>query len=926
MKLSLRILFATLLPFLGIIGAYHFLGTKAFDRHLSENYRQLADNRLMQAEIDINDFFYANQVQLGRLAILTPPDQNRPIVSENIMRGLLQNEESFFSLAAINAEGRVWLQVDKFHVPDVAAELQNLFNDPIFQTPMAEGAPFLGRIFRLQEFPLPFIDISVPVKDKSSGSVSGIIWAQLSFQGIQAILERYIPQQGKLILLSQTTGDILVTADDTQMDFSVFNDEVFNEILKKQAKKGWLGKNGKSGEVNFVFRKFSVSNHDFLLLYYQPNETIFFLANRLKVYTLYAFLAGTVLFAFASFLLIRKIINPLAVLTKKISDLSQRYRAESIHPQSEKEIITGDEVTLLSMAFGSFQEQLAIYSKEIEDFHQTLERQVADKTRKLEALNRSQEDLIESRTLDLTNTNKALLNEIDERLKAQEAVAAEKEQLAVTLRSIGDGVITTDTASNIVLLNTIAEDLTGWTNEEAIGKSVSDIFLIFNGKTGEACHNPVEEVLKTGSIVGHEKHTVLRARDGSEKFIADSGAPIRDKDGEIVGVVLVFRDVTEKNRMEEELFKARKLESVGVLAGGIAHDFNNILVAILGNISLTRLAMLKEGMDDHLLEEAEKASLRARDLTQQLLTFSKGGGPVRRLASIKEIITDNADFVLRGSNVRCEYSFAEDLWPLEIDIGQISQVIQNIVINANQAMPLGGVISIRCRNVSRDKTRKAPFPLQESDYVEIIIEDKGVGIPAGLLDKIFDPYFSTKSEGSGLGLAVTHSIVSKHGGYITVDSKSEEGTTFTIYLPAARERQIDRSDEAPTQLCAYPCRILVMDDEEPVRGVVEDMLREMGHQVLLAKDGNEAIAMYQVSLEKAESIDMIIMDLTVPGGMGGEEAVKEILQLNPDAKVVVSSGYFNNPVMENYRDYGFCAAIIKPFIFQDLVKIIGELL
>ena len=373
----------------------------------------------------------------------------------------------------------------------------------------------------------------------------------------------------------------------------------------------------------------------------------------------------------------------------------------------------------------------------------------------------------------------AVVRDISDRKEAERELAAERERLTVTLRSIGDGVITTDIAGNIILINKVAEHLTGWTQAEAHGKSLPEVFHIIDEKTGERAENPVEQALSAGNIISLANHTALIARDGSTISIADSGAPIRDHKSRIIGVVIVFRDVTEKNRMEEELLKGRKLESVGILAGGIAHDFNNILAAILGNISLA-LTLTDPACETYeMLVDSEKASLRAKDLTQQLLTFAKGGDPVRKIAAIDEVIRDSSGFVLRGSNVRCDFRFSEELWPVAIDTGQISQVIQNIVINASHAMPTGGKIAIDCSNYCSDSNDI--ISVRPGNYIKIAVKDQGVGIPIDLLDKIFDPYFTTKQKGSGLGLATTHSIIKKHDGHITVDSEPGRGTTFTIY-------------------------------------------------------------------------------------------------------------------------------------------------
>ena len=519
----------------------------------------------------------------------------------------------------------------------------------------------------------------------------------------------------------------------------------------------------------------------------------------------------------------------------------------------------------------------------------------------------------------------AVVRDINDRKQAEKALVEEKELLAVTLRSIGDGVITTDVAGKIVLLNKVAENLTGWSNEAAAGRSSDEVFHIINEQTREVCENPITKVMNSNQIIGLANHTVLISRDGVERSIADSGAPILDAKSNIIGVVLVFRDVTEKQKLEQEALKARKLESVGVLAGGIAHDFNNILAAILGNINLALDCTDPHESTYTLLAEAEKASLRAKNLTHQLLTFSKGGEPVRKTTSIAEIITDSSSFVLRGGNVRCDTWFAPDLMPVDIDSGQISQVIQNIIINASHAMPQGGAIEIRCENLL-DKQQQHPPSLRAGSYVVVTITDHGVGIPHNIIDKVFDPYFSTKQSGSGLGLAISHSIISRHGGYITVKSEPGKGTTFSIYLTASTNQLPDSPDDETSSVTQGHCKIMIMDDDEMVRSMAKAMLTRLGYEVELAADGEEAIGIYKKELATDTQADLIIMDLTIPGGMGGGDAVKEILAINPDAKILVSSGYSNDPIMANYKDYCFIGAIVKPYQMQDLTKVLRQVL
>jgi len=411
-------------------------------------------------------------------------------------------------------------------------------------------------------------------------------------------------------------------------------------------------------------------------------------------------------------------------------------------------------------------------------------------------------------------------------------------------------------------------------------------------------------------------------RTGKWKYITDRA--IKWLDGRIVRLE-VATDITEKVRTEQELIKAKKLESIGVLAGGIAHDFNNILVGILGNIDL---ALHDGSLTDNtrnLLRNAEKASSQAKGLTRQLLTFAKGGEPVKETASLIEVVQESANFVLHGDKTACEFSFPDNLWFVEIDKGQISQVVQNIILNASSAMPNGGIVEVSFENTNivHDHNHKM---LQEGRYVKISIKDHGIGISPDLLEKIFDPYFSTKKEGSGLGLAISHSIIAKHGGHITVASFPGQGAAFSIYLPASADQTLPQDTSIKETVITQKLKILVMDDEAVVRDILKTLLNRMGHEVILAEEGREAIDTYQEAIARNQPIDLVIMDLTISGGMGGRDAVKKIIALDPKAKVIVSSGYSNDPIMANFRDYGFSAAIAKPFKMSELISVINQLL
>jgi PAS domain S-box-containing protein len=409
----------------------------------------------------------------------------------------------------------------------------------------------------------------------------------------------------------------------------------------------------------------------------------------------------------------------------------------------------------------------------------------------------------------------------------------------------------------------------------------------------------------------------IRRPDGIERWISAQGKCYYDDAGRPVRMMGVVSDITERKHLEEELINAQKLESIGVLAGGIAHDFNNLLMAILGNITLARRALPRDDEIAVFLSEAEKGCLNAKNLTNQLITFSKGGTPVRQTAAIGELIRETAHFILRGSPVICEFIIPDELPPVEVDSGQISQVLQNIIINAVQAMPVPGTITI-----SATPLTAVTVGLKQTigrDYVKISIRDQGTGILEENLLRIFDPFFTTKENGTGLGLATSYSIMAHHEGHIEVESRPGEGTTFHLFLPVADCATVSPEPEiswwsAPPG----PARILVMDDDRKIRNIVERFLKSIGYEAITASNGSDAVERYRMEREAGAPFDAVIMDLTVPGGMGGKEAMERLLEIDPAVSAIISSGYSNDPVMANYREYGFQAVLSKPYQLHDL--------
>ncbi len=426
------------------------------------------------------------------------------------------------------------------------------------------------------------------------------------------------------------------------------------------------------------------------------------------------------------------------------------------------------------------------------------------------------------------------------------------------------------------------------------------------------------------------KHNFDRALNGDQfKIIEAYGSeelersycenhynPIKDDTGAVIGLTVFLTDVTEHEQLENERAKAAKLESIGVLAGGIAHDFNNILTAVIGNLSLANaFADDDVQMAREVITEAEQACLRAKGLTQQLLTFAKGGEPIKKITSLSTLIRNSVSFSLRGSSSKCNFSIEEKLWDAEVDEDQISQVLNNLVINADQAMPDGGMITVQAENVNVGKNNQ--LPLKPGRYVKTTITDQGHGIAPNLLHRIFDPYFTTKQKGNGLGLATSYSIVKKHGGHITASSAQDAGATFRVYLPAS-SKQISISRTEIRQTPVAGGKILVMDDDQGVISVVEKMMDFIGHSMVTAADGEEAVMLFKNALRNGEPFDAVILDLTIPGGLGGRETVKKLREINPEVKAIVSSGYSNDPVLANPSKYGFSGVIVKPYRLEEL--------
>ncbi len=517
--------------------------------------------------------------------------------------------------------------------------------------------------------------------------------------------------------------------------------------------------------------------------------------------------------------------------------------------------------------------------------------------------------------------------EVMERRQTEDALRESEEKFRTFFEMSPIGIIIYPVHSSSPLnerlkfstFNSAFHNLFGYSREELGNKSIAEI----------TCHEDLRKNIRFSNelISGKRESYSMEKRyihkNGRTIWGYLSVTALRSPAGEFPRIMTTVVDISERKKIEEEQLKTEKLESVGILAGGIAHDFNNMLTTIVNNISLAKMISKRGGNPDQDLSSAEDACHRAKSLTKQLLTFSKGGDPIKKAASIAELLKDSVRFVLSGSNVNCFFEIPDDLWSVEIDEGQINQVIMNLIINATQAMPDGGAIRIGAENVNAG--RSTTLPLQGGAYIKISVQDQGIGISQEHIQKIFDPYFTTKQMGSGLGLSSAYSIIKNHNGFIDVESDTGAGSTFHVYLPALRgQRRVRREKEHA--VIRGEGKILLMDDDKSILSTVGKTLIKIGYTVGRAKDGVEAIELYKQAMETDQPFDAVILDLTIREGMGGEEAMNELLRIDPEVKAIVSSGYSTDTIMANYREYGFNGVITKPYQVGQLSELLDNVI
>jgi two-component system, cell cycle sensor histidine kinase and response regulator CckA len=517
----------------------------------------------------------------------------------------------------------------------------------------------------------------------------------------------------------------------------------------------------------------------------------------------------------------------------------------------------------------------------------------------------------------------SITRDISERKQAEEYLRESEKNLRILMDSMPVGVWWFDNAGNIEYLNACfieqfaytLQDIptaSAWLVRAYPDREYRDAYLLArNCAVAQAC--------LSGTTVP-PRESKITCKDGTQRHV------IINTRFALGRTVEIFTDITEREQFLHQFQKVEKLESLGVLAGGIAHDFNNILTGIMGNISFARSFLDENHKAAGLLVNAEQAASRAADLAHQLLTFAKGGQPVKKTVSVWHLLKESSSFVLHGSNVSSDIQIPEDLPDLEVDEGQISQVINNIIINATQAMPGGGTIVVRAGSVAIEASNVRG--LSPGAYVRLEVTDTGCGISEEDQKRIFDPYFTTKSGGSGLGLASVHSIVTRHGGYIGVSSVVGIGTSFELLLPASASK-VTHEVSVPVPVAfgsSHDFSVLVMDDEEMIRGMTTDMIETLGYRVQSCSDGAEAIALYQAAREAGTPFSAVIMDLTIPGGMGGMEAARQIKAVDGAARLIVSSGYSTDPIMAEFGSFGFCATLMKPYTLAEIMRTLSSVL
>ncbi len=556
-----------------------------------------------------------------------------------------------------------------------------------------------------------------------------------------------------------------------------------------------------------------------------------------------------------------------------------------------------DELGALIRGFNAMLAQMEKTDNEVKVVHAELENRVEARTREL-------------------------IDEIKHRRDTEAALRHERDKAQKYLDMAGVMLVALDTEGHITMLNRKGTEITGYNENELLGCNWFDKMLPAGER--EDIRRVFTDVLKGVVQLSEYHENAIVAKDGEQHMIQWHNTPLVSTDGDILGVLSSGMDITEQAKADAETRRAQKLETIGTFAGGIAHDFNNFLMVIHGSIELAQMSLDNPSLVDKLLNDAEAAAGRARGLTRQLITFSKGGQPQKRTVKLAGTVRETISFVLTGSNVSADVAVPDDLWLANVDTGQIEQVVTNLVVNAKQAMPDGGTIHAQLANIPAEVA--VGKGMDSRPFIEITIRDEGVGISPDVLPRVFDPYFTTKQEGSGLGLATSYAIVTKHGGHIVVDSQINVGTTFHVYLPAIDGEGSTESSGTGSGKLSRPYNILLMDDEPMVAEVIKVMLERLKCRASWAKDGDEAVRMYARATTTDDPFDAVILDIIVPAGMGGKEASAKLLEMDTSARLIVSSAYSNDPLMAEHKQNGFRGCLAKPYNHHELEHVLKTVL
>jgi PAS domain S-box-containing protein len=513
-----------------------------------------------------------------------------------------------------------------------------------------------------------------------------------------------------------------------------------------------------------------------------------------------------------------------------------------------------------------------------------------------------------------------LVRDITERKLAEEALQSSEEQLRLTMEKVPIGILVRDPSGEYLRVNDALGKLLGYTKDYLLQLKPKDIF---HPDDVDKTEGQFREMIQREENSSEIEARLIRKNGQTAQAHIRSGL-VRDQTGKPLFIVQLIEDITLRKQSEEERVRSSRLDALGIFAGGIAHDLNNILMAITWNLDLAIREVTHSKTVSAYLEEARHAAFRASGLSRRFLTFSKGGAPVKKTVNLADVLAPSVDFALRGSNLRGNFQIHPDLTLVEIDVGQISQVIDNLIINAREACPTGGEIFVRADNV--ELTEQDSNELPPGRYVRIEVEDEGQGIPDTIIDKIFDPYFSTKDRGSGLGLATCYSIMKRHGGAIQVSSQANRGSIFTLLLPAAIGfSSSNTSTSVPVPLSGKG-KILIIDDEPGIRKTLSQFLDSVGYQTECAESGNEGCVVFARAREELEPFDAVILDATIPGGLGGEAAFRALKKIDPLIKVILCSGYADNNLLNNWEELGFRGRFQKPFEASDLIKLLNKII